>query len=109
VAPEVVERPVASANGKAVSNRARHEVHRERDGVRERVPEGKVRRQRRSERAAGAVRMPRLLAWMTELVKVAAVVQQVHDIGILEVAAFHDRRPRTEIDQRLRCLPRIIT
>src|SRR4029453_12318436 len=90
-APEVVERAVASSDGKAVSNRARHKVHCAGDGVREWVPEGKVRRQRRSERAAGAVRMPRRLAWMTELREVAVLVQQVHHIGILEVAAFSER------------------
>ena len=100
---------MASSDGKAMSDRARDKVHRAGDGVREWVPEGKVRRQRRSERAARAVRMPRLLAWMTEFVKIAAVVQQVDDVGILEVAAFHDRRTRPELDQRFRRLSRIVT
>ena len=100
---------VAAADRKAMRDRAR-------DKVRPcgRRPSGSVWPSARLAVSAAAnvqpvpCGMPGLLAWMTELVEIAAVVQQVDDVGVLEVAALHDRRPRPEIDQRLRRVSRIV-
>ena len=95
-APEMIQRPMALAERDAVAHRAFDVGLRGRDGLLQRRAPGEVRRDRRRERAAGAVRVRPLDARADPLVELALFEQQVDHLRTGQVPALDHHRRRLQ-------------
>src|SRR5207302_8533239 len=97
---EMVQGSMSLAQPRCGRDRAVHEVERVLHGTLQWPAVGEPRSDGRGERAPRAVRGGRVEAWSGEASHRAVAYQDVDDLVPREVAAFHERRPGTELEER---------